>query len=209
MRLTAVLTAAYFSLFVTMAAAGPTFAPLSGRVVDNAGLLGSQTHSDLTAQLKAHEDSTGNQIVFTSVPDLQGYDIETFGYQLARHWGIGEKDKSNGVVLIVARKERKIRIEVGYGLEGLVTDATSANIIHMIIKPEFKKGNFDQGIQSGVSAIVEVLNGDYRPRKRKVDKGFPSPLFGILLFLFIFSIVVSSVFGGVAVAAEDAALVLA
>ena len=196
MRQFALLIAAFSLLSISLAAAEPSFPTLSGRIVDTGGLLGRQTQAELTSVLEAHEEATGAQIVFTSVPDLQGYDIETYGNKLARHWGIGEKEKDNGIVLIVAKKERKIRIEVGYGLEELVTDAISANIIHSIILPEFKKSRFEKGVVLGVRALVEASQGEYSPRKRKVNKGFPPPLFALVLIMFVVLIVISSIFGG-------------
>ncbi len=114
-------------------AAEPEFPKLSGRVVDNAKLLSAATEQDLNRQLAVQEQRTGNQIVVVTLPDLQGYEISDYGFQLGRHWGIGQKDKNNGALLIIAMKERKMRIEVGYGLEGLLTDARSAQIIQQIL----------------------------------------------------------------------------
>ena len=92
--------------------------------------------------LAGHERATGNQLVVVTLPDLQGYDIATFSNLLARQWGVGQKGKNNGVLLVVAKKERKMRIEVGYGLEGQLTDAISANIIHGVMTPAFKRALF-------------------------------------------------------------------
>ncbi len=104
-------------------ASGPSFPRLSGRVVDDAHILSAATQSELTAMLARHEQATGEQVVVVTLPSLQGYSIEDFGYQLGRDWGIGQKDKNTGALLIVAPKEHKVRIEVGYGLEGKLTDA--------------------------------------------------------------------------------------
>lgn len=187
--------AVLFSLLVGGTSAEPVFEPLSGRVVDTVGFMENQARSRLEVLLLSHEKRTGDQVVFTSVPDLQGYDIETFGYQLARHWEIGQRDKNNGVVLIVAKAERKVRIEVGYGLEAVLTDAISANILQTIILSEFKKGNFERGIELGMGAILEVLAGEYAPRKRTADRGFPSPLIGIVLCAFVLFVVMNAIFG--------------
>jgi uncharacterized protein len=146
--------------------------------------------------LSAQQQASGNQIVVATVDDLQGYDIETFGYQLARFWGIGQQDKNNGVVLIVAKKERKVRIEVGYGLEGVLTDALSANIIHTIILPAFKKGQFEQGIEAGVKAIIDVLGGEYTPQKKRSSNKNSSPVLAIVFLIFLFFSFISSFFGG-------------
>jgi uncharacterized protein len=98
-------------------------------------------------------------VVVVTVPDLQGTPIEDFGYQLGRAWGIGQKDKNNGALLIVARDDRKLRIEVGYGLEDRLTDAQASVIINQVITPAFKAGNYNQGISDGVGAILQVLGG--------------------------------------------------
>lgn len=164
--------------------AAPSFPSLSGRVVDKANLLGSTTEQRISQQLEAHQNATGNQVVVVTVPNLQGYDIETYGYQLGRHWGIGQKGKNNGVLLIVAKQERRMRIEVGYGLEGTLTDAISSNIISAIMRPAFKRGQFEQGIQAGTTAIIEALGGQYQMRKTKSGKGYSNwVIIPILLFL--------------------------
>ncbi len=167
-----------------LACAELSFPTLTGRVVDNGGFLSSAAEAQLSQQLQAHENATGNQLVVATVKDLQGYPIEQFGYQLGRHWGIGEKDKNNGVILLVARAERKIRIEVGYGLEGTLTDAISSNIIHTVIEPAFKKGQFEKGIGAGVSAIIDALGGKYVVNKPA--KSAKSNKFWLLILLVIF-----------------------
>src|SRR5690554_1153517 len=106
-----------------------SFPELTGRVVDNADMIDAATEQQLTQMLAAHEQNSTNQVVVVTVNDLQGTTIEDFGYQLGRTWGIGQKNADNGALLLVAKDERKVRIEVGYGLEGVLTDAISANII--------------------------------------------------------------------------------
>ena len=172
------------------AAAAPQFPKLTGRVVDAAGLLAPQTEAELTAQLAAHEQVTTNQVVVVTLPSLQGYDIADYGYQLGRHWAIGQKGKNNGVLLIVAPKERKMRIEVGYGLEGVLTDAISRDIIERVIKPPFRQGNYEQGIRAGTTAILAALGGEYHPapppataRTRDDSTPVGAVFFGILAFL--------------------------
>ena len=137
-----------------------TFPALSGRVVDDAQMLDPATRQQLTQTLEAHEKATGEQVVVVTVPGLQGTAIEDYGYQLGRAWGIGQKDKNNGALLIVARDDRKLRIEVGYGLEDRLTDAQSSVILNQVITPAFKNGQFSQGISDGVAAILQVLGGD-------------------------------------------------
>jgi uncharacterized protein len=141
-------------------ASGPSFPRLSGRVVDDAQILDAATQSELTSMLARHEQATGQQVVVVTLPSLQGYPIEDFGYQLGRNWGIGQKDKNTGALLIVAPKEHKVRIEVGYGLEGQLTDAMSRVIIERDILPEFKRGDFNAGVLAGTTTILKVLGGD-------------------------------------------------
>jgi uncharacterized protein len=141
-------------------ASEPKFPPLTGRVVDDAGVLNASTQSKLTEMLAAHERATGQQVVVVTLDSLQGYTIEDYGYQLGRHWGIGQKGKNNGALLIVAPNEHKVRIEVGYGLEGTLTDAISATIIQNYILPSFKRGDFSAGILAGTTSILRVLGGN-------------------------------------------------
>ena len=136
---------------------------LTGRVVDRAELLDTQAEARLTSMLAGHEQATGEQVVVVTVPDLGGRSIEEFGLELGRTWGIGQKGEDNGALLIVARDDRKIRIEVGYGLEGRLTDAQSSVIINRIIAPAFQRGDFTAGITEGAEAIVTVLGGDPLP----------------------------------------------
>lgn len=135
------------------------FPALTGRVVDEAHLLTSSAKGDLEEALAAQEKKTGNQIVVVTVTSLQGVPIEDFGYRLGRYWGIGQKDKNNGVVLLIAPTEKQIRIDVGYGLEGTLTDAISSQIINTIIVPEFKAGAVQEGIMKGTEAIIAVVSG--------------------------------------------------
>ena len=170
--------------------AKPNFPELSGRVVDLAGMLDPATEQQLTKMFANHEAETSNQVVVLTLPDLAGYEIADYGYQLGRAWGIGSKERDNGVVLIVAKAERKVRIEVGYGLEGALTDALSANIIHTKILPPFKNGQFAQGITAGSVAIIQAIKGEYQATaSTNRDDGLPPyvvwPLFGgFVLFQF-------------------------
>lgn len=159
------------------------FPALTGRVMDNAHLLAPEEKQQLETLLAAHEQRTTNQIVVLTLDNLEGYTIEDYGYQLGRYWGIGQKDKNNGAVLIVARQERKVRIEVGYGLEGVLTDAMSSVIIQNEIVPAFRQGQFSNGIYQGVSAILKLLDGEYQPREASSDDGYNGWI--ILLFIII------------------------
>lgn len=141
-------------------AAEPTFPALTGRVVDDAGLLSATDQAALEADLKALEEKSSDQVVVVTVPSLQGYPIEEYGYRLGRHWGIGTAKLNNGVLLIVAPNERKVRIEVGRGLEPILTDALSRVIIETGILPKFRAGDFPSGIKNGVRDITLALTGD-------------------------------------------------
>jgi uncharacterized protein len=137
-----------------------TFPTLTGRVVDEAGLLTSADRAALTGSLADLEAKTTDQLVVVTLKSLQGTAIEDYGYQLGRYWKIGQKDKDSGALLIVAASERKVRIEVGYGLEGTLTDAATKLIIENSILPRFKTGDFSGGIKSGVADIIQLLGGD-------------------------------------------------
>ncbi|ODS03924.1 hypothetical protein AUC71_06995 [Methyloceanibacter marginalis] len=156
----AVLLAVALGSAILPASAEPTFPTLSGRVVDDANLLSPEDEQTLTEELKQLEDKSSDQLVVVTLPSLQGYTIEDFGYRLGRHWGIGTKALDNGVLLIVAPNERKVRIEVGYGLEPLLTDALSKIIIENGILPRFRTGDFSGGIKDGVRDIALALTGD-------------------------------------------------
>jgi uncharacterized protein len=153
-------------------AAGPVFPKLTGRVVDNANILRAGTRRELTDMLAAHERATGDQVVVVTVASLQRYPIEEYGYELGRDWGIGRKGKNNGALLIVAPNERKVRIEVGYGLEGQLTDAKSRAIIDNYILPSFKRGDFNFGVLAGATEMVRALGGN------PPDEGEPPTWFG-------------------------------
>jgi uncharacterized protein len=142
----------------TAAAAALTFPSLTGRVVDGADILSASAEAALTAKLEALEAKTSRQLVVVTAPSLQGQEIEDYGYQLGRAWGIGEKGRNTGVLLIVAPTERRVRVEVGYGLEGVLTDALSTMILQERVLPRFKSGDFEGGVVSGAEALIEQLS---------------------------------------------------
>jgi uncharacterized protein len=173
--------AAALALVSAAALAAPPFPALTSRVVDEAGILSSQVEAELSAQLAAHEQSTTNQIVVVTLPSLQGYDIADFANQLFRHWGLGQKGRNNGVLLIVVPNERKLRIEVGYGLEGALTDAESHSIIERAIKPAFRQGNYEQGIRAGVGAVLAAIEGEYQATPPVTATGDETSIIGPLV----------------------------
>ena len=203
----AVLAAfAYFALVVvTPALAAPSFPPLTGRVVDQANVIPAATRAELDGKLAALEARTTDQLVVVTLSSLQGYEIADYGYQLGRAWGIGQKGKNNGVLLIVAPKEHDVRIEVGYGLEGDLTDAVTKIIIDQAMLPRFRAGDFPGGISAGVDDIIKALTGEaatFKERAAAQQKDFASQRsdgqgggwWTIIVFVVIF--IVLSRFGG-------------
>lgn len=184
------------------AAAAQTFPALSGRVVDQAGLLSPEAEVALTAKLEALERDTSDQLVVVTIDSLQGREIEEYGYQLGRAWGIGQAEDDNGVLLIVAPEERKVRIEVGYGLEPVLTDALSALIIHNEILPAFREGYFERGIAQGVDAIDAQLRLDpAEAQARAAAAASPEagvPVGPIIIIGVLFLLLFISVIGGLA-----------
>jgi uncharacterized protein len=158
---------AWICLIGAGAAQTLSFPPLTGRVVDEAGVLDATARAALTEALADLEKKTTNQLVVVTLKSLQGTSIEDYGYQLGRRWEIGQKDRNNGALLIVAPTERKVRIEVGYGLEGTLTDAISKFIIETSILPRFKAGDFPGGIKRGVEDLIQVLSGNSEEWQRR------------------------------------------
>lgn len=178
-----------FFLSFPAAHAAPEFPALTGRVVDQVGLLSSTVHDELEKLLARHETETSNQVVVLTLLSLQGYDITDYGYQLGRYWKVGQKEHNNGVILIVAPKERRVRIEVGYGLEGSLTDALSNNIIQTQILPHFRQKKYETGIVAGAQAILAAITGSYEPKERSGEKSI-APAFVFLLLMLLFLLMV-------------------
>jgi uncharacterized protein len=145
------------------------FPQLTGRVVDQAGVLSADSRTAVEAKLKDLEDKSGIQLVVATVKSLQGGDIETYANELFRAWKLGQAQKNNGALLLVAPNEHKVRIEVGYGLEGTLTDALSSVVISSAIIPRFKTGDFSGGIERGVDGIISILSGDTADWQPKVN----------------------------------------
>lgn len=176
------------------------FPPLTGRVVDQAGIIPDDEERELSDRLAAHEAKTANQVVVATVSSLGGRGIEEYGVDLGRAWGIGQAGRDNGAILLVAPNERELRIEVGYGLEGELTDAISSLIIQKSIIPRFRDGDFPAGIRRGVEDIVAVLEGDAgafasRARERVSEEDTIGSAFQVLIFIVIM-VVWLGVFGG-------------
>jgi uncharacterized protein len=181
-------------LSASAARAQPKFPALTGRIVDEAGLLTLSDRNAIIEDLKLLEQKSSDQIVVFTAKSLQGYPIEDFGYQLGRAWGIGQKGVNNGIVLIVAPNERKVRIEVGRGLEPVMTDLLSKLIIENTILPAFRRNDFAGGIKAGVHDIRDVLLGDadaVRDRAQAGKKRSTADDSNVALYFFIFFICVA------------------
>ena len=183
---------------VTLAAA-LNFPPLTGRVVDQANIIPPATRASLETKLKTLEDKSGIQFVVATVKSLEGDEIEDYTNRLFRTWQLGEKTKNNGVLLLVAPNERRVRIEPGYGLEGTLTDALSKVIITNAIAPRFKAGDFGGGIERGVDDTITVLTTDAsewqkRPELRvdREEGDAPMPWLALAVFLLILFVLTRS-----------------
>jgi uncharacterized protein len=190
-------------LLIFWAGTAPSYAQdfpaLSGRVVDQANLLDPAQEAALTAKLEGLETRTKRQLVVATISDLQGYDIADYGYRLGRHWAIGqdgkgEAEKDNGAILIVAPNERRMRIEVGYGLEPVLTDGFSSSVIRNDITPLFKAGDLPAGINAGVDKIIaqielppeEAAKVAAQAAKAERDGNSEGEIGAALFWLFIF-----------------------
>jgi uncharacterized protein len=151
------------TLAVAMTAFGADVPFLAGRVTDNAEILSPAMRSSLTEQLKSHEERTGNQLAVLTVPTLEGESIEDYAVAVFAAWKLGKKGKDNGVLIIVVPNERRMRIEVGYGLEGTLTDGAAGRIIRNAMAPRFKAGDYDGGVEAGVKNVIGVLEGGKAP----------------------------------------------
>jgi uncharacterized protein len=193
----------FFLLLLLLAAPATAqdFPKLTGRVVDGANIIPDADEAALTQKLEALETASSRQLVVATIPSLQGYDIADFGYRLGRHWGIGQKGANNGIILLVAPNERKVRIDVGYGLEPIMTDALSHQIITQQILPAFKRNDYPGGINAGADAIIAQLQAPPEQAEQKAiaaqqaqresgssDDGgsiFPLIFWGIVFIFFI------------------------
>ena len=180
-------------------AVAQTFPALTGRVVDEANLLDPAQEAALTAKLQGLETRTNRQFVVATLNSLQGYDIADYGYQLGRHWalgqdGKGETEKDNGAILIIAPNERKLRIEVGYGLEPVLTDGFSSSVIRNDITPFFKAGDFAGGINAGVDKVItqielppeEAAKVAAEAAKSQKNSGDGGEISSVIFWLFVF-----------------------
>ncbi len=176
------------------AIAAPVYPELAGRVTDTAGLLNPEDKAAIEADLQSLEATSTDQVAVVTVKSLDGYAIEDYGIGLARKWAIGQKDKDNGIVLIVAPNERKVRIEVGRRLEPMMTDTMSELIIQNAILSKFRRGDFSGGIRDGVRDIKAVLLGDAEEVKQRAKVGRTPDDNSALIHLLIFALIVGFIF---------------
>jgi uncharacterized protein len=168
---------------------GQNFPPKENKLVyDVAGVLSSSEAAELETKLRYYNDSTSTQISIVTIPSLDGYEVADYANRLAREWRIGQQGQNNGLLILAAIKEHKIRIEVGYGLEGIITDAISKRIIEEAVKPNFKSGKYYQGFDQAIDKIVLALRGEFKAKKHKKDGDFPIGA-AIVIVLFIVFIV--------------------
>jgi uncharacterized protein len=173
-------------LLITGPVAAREAPALDGRVNDHAAMLSPAARRQVEAILKALETSDSTQIVVLTVPSLGGDSIEDFALRVADDWKIGQKGLDNGAILVIARQERQLRIEVGYGLEGRLTDLMAGRIIRDVIVPRLKAGQFDLGILEGVEAMAAAVRGEFAPGKRPAREGLPREALAFAIFAFIF-----------------------
>ena len=196
-------------LLIATPALGQTFPELGGRVVDQANLLSPEQEAELTQRLEALEQASTRQLVVVTVSSLEGYEIEDYGYRLGRHWGIGQEGANNGAILLVAPNERRVRVEVGYGLEGILTDALSSQIINGQILPRFRDNDYPGGIMAGADAIIQQLQAPPEAAEQRAleaaqaeqggggESGSIFPLiFWLVVLAFIFIPLLTSGFRG-------------
>ncbi len=191
--ITAILTLIALFSVSTVSVFGLEVPRLEGRINDKAGVLSSSTSREIDSYLAAVEKATGAQIALLTIPSLEGDALESYSLRVAEAWKLGSAEQDNGALLLVAMEEREIRIEVGYGLESVLTDAMSGYIIREAIVPEFKSGNFDRGITAGLQAMGGVVTGDtpitveqIQDSRKEEESGGVPVFFLIFILVFLF-----------------------
>jgi len=175
-------------LFLTVPAHALDVPKLTGYVNDQAGMISPQAKATLEQELRSFEQSDSTQIVIVTIPSLEGEVLEQFSVKIAEAWKIGQKGKDNGIIFLVSKEDRKLRIEVGRGLEGKLTDLMAGRIIDLVVKPRFKRGDFDNGFIAGVHSLIDATRGEFKAdqqaggRQRNKDTGNFSRLITFLIF---------------------------
>ena len=179
-----ILAAVAVFLLLAAAARALEVPYLSGRINDTAHMLSAEAVKELEAMLAAYEDSTGNQLVLLTIESLDGESLEEYSLRVAETWKLGQKGVDNGALLLIAKEDRKLRIEVGYGLEASLTDAMTAFIINRVITPRFKQGDFEAGIREGLEHMVLAADGTIGDADISTASGDDFPMWGFMLFWF-------------------------
>lgn len=186
--------------FVALPALALDVPALTGRVVDNAGLLPEAARQRIEQRLAEYERQTGRQFALLTINSLEGESLDEFSIRVVESWKLGKKGKDEGLLLLVAKQERKVRVEVGYGLEGTVTDAHSSRVIRNAITPAFRQGDFAGGIERGLELLMQTANGDEPIPAAGAERARPRARGGIstlgLLLLLLFVVVPLLGFGG-------------
>lgn len=159
-----------------------------GRVSDYANLLSPDAIARIDSKIATHEAQSSDQIAVAIFPSLEDESLEEFSIQLARQWKIGTKEHDNGVLLLVFVEDRQSRLEVGYGLEGRLTDAISSRILRQVLAPRFREGDFDGGVEAAVDAIIQTIHGEYQASPQEETKKFPlgTLLFWVFILFFLY-----------------------
>ncbi|MBK7630823.1 MAG: TPM domain-containing protein [Ignavibacteriales bacterium] len=180
----------YFAIilvFATAAFGQPEIPKLTMWATDLTNTLSQSEISVLNIRLKSYADTTSNQVILLMIPSLEGYPIEMLAEETATKNKIGTKKNDNGILLLIAKDDRQLRIEVGYGLEGAVPDAIASSIIRNVIRPQFRNDDYYSGINDGINAIIAAIGGEYVADESDEDSGFPFIIFVIILIvIFIF-----------------------
>lgn len=195
------------ALLAVAPALAQTFPALTGRVVDQAGILSPQTEAALTQKLAALEARNGAQLVVATIRSLEDHEIRDYGYRLGRAWGIGQAKTNTGALLLVAPNDRQVAVEVGYGLEGALTDAYANRLLDQEVIPRFKAGDMEGGVVAGVDALVEQIGlepGEARARVAAAEAGPARPaqsdgdggIIGLVITLLVLWFILSAIFGG-------------
>ena len=177
----------------SFASGAECFPLLTGRVVDDAHILTNQQKKDLEQVL---EQAHPHQVVAVSLKSLEGQEIEEYGYQLGRHWGIGRKDENDGVLVLIAPNDGQLRIEVGYGLEHILTDAQSSRIINNVMLPLARNKQYDESLIQGSKAVVGVLNGDFVNQPDSVQQDVDVFADNFLIICLLYTVFIIIVFLG-------------
>ena len=200
---TSVLSLACYIFFSSSTVFALEVPQLQGFVNDYAGMISPHTKTELENELRAFEQTDSTQMVILTNPSLEGEVLEEFSIRVADSWKIGQKNKDNGIILLVAQQERKIRIEVGRGLEGRLTDMMAGRIIDLVLKPRFKRGDYDGGLLAGVHALMDATRGEFQADERhsvqkpdRVSQFFTFLVFGAMIMLVLGSM--SRILGGIA-----------